>query len=63
MRSTELHFPLDITDLSLDCKDLCQKLLRRNPGISDDVCVCEIPSRPKSKQAISDAEVCMLFNN
>ncbi|KAK9986422.1 hypothetical protein SO802_031373 [Lithocarpus litseifolius] len=31
MRSTELHFPLDITDLSSDCKDLCQKLLRRNP--------------------------------
>nr|XP_023874179.1 serine/threonine-protein kinase ATG1c isoform X2 [Quercus suber]POE83800.1 serine/threonine-protein kinase atg1c [Quercus suber] len=31
MRSTELHIPLDITDLSSDCKDLCQKLLRRNP--------------------------------
>lgn len=32
MRSTELHFPVDCRDLSSDCKDLCQKLLRRNPG-------------------------------
>ncbi|XP_018484633.2 serine/threonine-protein kinase ATG1b isoform X2 [Raphanus sativus] len=31
MRSTELHFPVDCRDLSSDCKDLCQKLLRRNP--------------------------------
>ncbi|ESQ45092.1 hypothetical protein EUTSA_v10010160mg [Eutrema salsugineum] len=31
MRSTELHFPVDCRDLSTDCKDLCQKLLRRNP--------------------------------
>lgn len=33
MRSTELYFPSDITDLSSDCIDLCRKLLRRNPGI------------------------------
>jgi serine/threonine-protein kinase ULK/ATG1 len=32
IRSTELHFPGDCRDLSLDCIDLCQKLLRRNPG-------------------------------
>ncbi|KAL1210019.1 Serine/threonine-protein kinase ATG1c [Cardamine amara subsp. amara] len=31
IRSTELHFPADCKDLSLDCVDLCQKLLRRNP--------------------------------
>ncbi|XP_019059379.1 PREDICTED: serine/threonine-protein kinase ATG1c-like isoform X2 [Tarenaya hassleriana] len=31
IRSTELHFPADCGDLSADCKDLCQKLLRRNP--------------------------------
>ncbi|XP_021677100.2 serine/threonine-protein kinase ATG1c isoform X2 [Hevea brasiliensis] len=31
MKSTELQFPSDIKDLSADCKDLCQKLLRRNP--------------------------------
>ncbi|VVB05599.1 unnamed protein product [Arabis nemorensis] len=31
IRSTELHFPADCRDLSIDCKDLCQKLLRRNP--------------------------------
>ncbi|CAN8254613.1 unnamed protein product [Cochlearia groenlandica] len=31
MRSTELQFPADYRDLSTDCKDLCQKLLRRNP--------------------------------
>ncbi|KAL0867199.1 hypothetical protein Bca101_046317 [Brassica carinata] len=31
MRSTELHFPVDCRDLTSDCKDLCQKLLRRNP--------------------------------
>ncbi|KAK2657765.1 hypothetical protein Ddye_010817 [Dipteronia dyeriana] len=31
MRSTELHFPLGAKVLSSDCKDLCQKLLRRNP--------------------------------
>ncbi|CAD5320686.1 unnamed protein product [Arabidopsis thaliana] len=31
IRSTELHFPGDCRDLSLDCIDLCQKLLRRNP--------------------------------
>ncbi|KAG7964903.1 hypothetical protein I3843_09G195500 [Carya illinoinensis] len=30
MKSNELQFPPDI-DLSSDCKDLCQKLLRRNP--------------------------------
>ncbi|GAV65439.1 Pkinase domain-containing protein [Cephalotus follicularis] len=30
LRSTELNFPLD-NDLSDNCKDLCQKLLRRNP--------------------------------
>lgn len=33
VRSTELRFPSDIKDLSSDCIDLCQKLLRRNPGI------------------------------
>lgn len=32
MKSTELHFPLGAKVLSTDCKDLCQKLLRRNPG-------------------------------
>ncbi|XP_022145610.1 serine/threonine-protein kinase ATG1c-like isoform X3 [Momordica charantia] len=31
VKSTELHFPSDISDLSSDCKDLCRKLLRRNP--------------------------------
>ncbi|KGN58835.1 serine/threonine-protein kinase ATG1c isoform X1 [Cucumis sativus] len=31
VKSNELHFPLDINDLSNDCKDLCRKLLRRNP--------------------------------
>ncbi|XP_057971041.1 serine/threonine-protein kinase ATG1c-like [Malania oleifera] len=31
VKSTELHFPPDSKDLSSDCKDLCQKLLRRNP--------------------------------
>ncbi|CAH8265103.1 unnamed protein product [Arabidopsis lyrata] len=31
IRSTGLHFPGDCRDLSLDCIDLCQKLLRRNP--------------------------------
>ncbi|ESQ52429.1 hypothetical protein EUTSA_v100163911mg, partial [Eutrema salsugineum] len=31
MRSTGLHFPPACRDLSLDCIDLCQKLLRRNP--------------------------------
>ncbi len=39
VKSTELNFPPDIKDLSSDCKDLCQKLLRRNPGMSHDVCV------------------------
>lgn len=32
MKSTELQFPADCRELSTDCKDLCQKLLRRNPG-------------------------------
>ncbi|GMH26521.1 hypothetical protein Nepgr_028364 [Nepenthes gracilis] len=31
IKSTELHFPPDIHDLSSECIDLCQKLLRRNP--------------------------------
>lgn len=31
VKSTELHFPPEIKDLSSDCIDLCQKLLRRNP--------------------------------
>ncbi|KFK34640.1 hypothetical protein AALP_AA5G172200 [Arabis alpina] len=31
IRSKELHFPAECRDLSTDCKDLCQKLLRRNP--------------------------------
>uniref|UniRef100_A0A1D1ZEE2 Serine/threonine-protein kinase ATG1 n=1 Tax=Anthurium amnicola TaxID=1678845 RepID=A0A1D1ZEE2_9ARAE len=31
MKSNELHFPADSNDLSCDCIDLCQKLLRRNP--------------------------------
>ncbi|CAA7046219.1 unnamed protein product [Microthlaspi erraticum] len=31
MKSTELQFPADCRELSTDCKDLCQKLLRRNP--------------------------------
>ncbi|XP_038905361.1 serine/threonine-protein kinase ATG1c-like [Benincasa hispida] len=31
VKSTELQFPSDINDLSFDCKDLCRKLLRRNP--------------------------------
>lgn len=37
VKSTELQFPSDSNNLSSECKDLCQKLLRRNPGIS--VCV------------------------
>ncbi|KAH1068841.1 hypothetical protein AAZX31_03G056400 [Glycine max] len=31
MKSTELQFPSDSQSLSFECKDLCQKLLRRNP--------------------------------
>ncbi|KFK36682.1 hypothetical protein AALP_AA4G155800 [Arabis alpina] len=31
VRSTALHFPADCKDISLECIDLCQKLLRRNP--------------------------------
>lgn len=31
MNSTELQFPPDSPSLSSECKDLCQKLLRRNP--------------------------------
>ncbi|GLT89524.1 hypothetical protein SLE2022_075020 [Rubroshorea leprosula] len=31
VKSTELHFPVESKNLSSDCKDLCQKLLRRNP--------------------------------
>ncbi|XP_010515900.1 PREDICTED: serine/threonine-protein kinase ATG1b-like isoform X3 [Camelina sativa] len=31
IRSTDLHFPADCRDLSTDCKDLCRKLLCRNP--------------------------------
>ncbi|KAK4749500.1 hypothetical protein SAY87_026949 [Trapa incisa] len=31
LKSNELQFPPDSKDLSLDCKDLCQKLLRRYP--------------------------------
>lgn len=31
VKATELHFPPDAKILSADCKDLCQKLLRRNP--------------------------------
>ncbi|EXB36713.1 Serine/threonine-protein kinase ATG1 [Morus notabilis] len=31
VKSTELNFPTDSNDLSSECKDLCQKLLRRNP--------------------------------
>ncbi|RDX80548.1 Serine/threonine-protein kinase ATG1c, partial [Mucuna pruriens] len=31
MKSTELQFPPDNPSLSSECKDLCQKLLRRNP--------------------------------
>ncbi|KAG2380891.1 Serine/threonine-protein kinase [Vigna angularis] len=31
LKSTELQFPSDCPSLSFECKDLCQKLLRRNP--------------------------------
>ncbi|KAL6277996.1 hypothetical protein ACE6H2_021597 [Prunus campanulata] len=31
VKSTELQFPSDSSNLSSECKDLCQKLLRRNP--------------------------------
>ncbi|XP_042510532.1 serine/threonine-protein kinase ATG1c-like isoform X2 [Macadamia integrifolia] len=31
LKSNELRFPQDNTDLSSDCLDLCRKLLRRNP--------------------------------
>ncbi|XVF76697.1 hypothetical protein PTKIN_Ptkin13bG0287300 [Pterospermum kingtungense] len=31
VKSTDLHFPVENNYLSADCKDLCQKLLRRNP--------------------------------
>lgn len=37
IKSTELHFPPESKDLSSDCKDLCQKLLRRNPGTWEHV--------------------------
>ncbi|EOY07399.1 Kinase superfamily protein isoform 1 [Theobroma cacao] len=31
VKSTELHFPVENNYLTADCKDLCRKLLRRNP--------------------------------
>ncbi|KAL2485188.1 Protein kinase superfamily protein [Abeliophyllum distichum] len=31
LKSTELQFPLDATDLNFHCIDLCRKLLRHNP--------------------------------
>ncbi|XP_074271344.1 serine/threonine-protein kinase ATG1c isoform X2 [Silene latifolia] len=31
IKATELRFPPDLKDLSAECVDLCQKLLRRNP--------------------------------
>ncbi|XP_058000090.1 serine/threonine-protein kinase ATG1c isoform X2 [Hevea brasiliensis] len=31
VKSTEVQFPSDSKELSADCKDLCHKLLRRNP--------------------------------
>ncbi|CAN1849916.1 Serine/threonine-protein kinase ATG1c [Linum perenne] len=31
MKSTDLQFPPNVNDLSAECRDLCQKLLRRNP--------------------------------
>ncbi|KAE8661120.1 PRA1 family protein A2 isoform 2 [Hibiscus syriacus] len=31
LKSTDLHFPAENDYLTADCKDLCQKLLRRNP--------------------------------
>ncbi|XVE76441.1 hypothetical protein DITRI_Ditri12bG0172900 [Diplodiscus trichospermus] len=31
IKSTELHIPVENNYLTADCKDLCQKLLRRNP--------------------------------
>lgn len=31
IKATELRFPEDVKDLSSECRDLCQKLLRRNP--------------------------------
>ncbi|XVE96940.1 hypothetical protein REPUB_Repub02eG0267500 [Reevesia pubescens] len=31
VKSTELYFPVENNCLTADCKDLCQKLLRRNP--------------------------------
>ncbi|KAK9714168.1 hypothetical protein RND81_06G076200 [Saponaria officinalis] len=31
IKATELRFPPDLNDLSSECVDLCQKLLRRNP--------------------------------
>lgn len=46
MRSTELRFPSDIKDLSSDCMDMCQKLLRRNPGICYSTL---IPAKVKSQ--------------
>lgn len=39
VKATELHFPPDAKILSADCKDLCQKLLRRNPGMSKKRCI------------------------
>lgn len=33
VKSNELQFPPNLKDLSSDCKDLCQKLLRRDPGL------------------------------
>ncbi|EOY07401.1 Kinase superfamily protein isoform 3 [Theobroma cacao] len=33
VKSTELHFPVENNYLTADCKDLCRKLLRRNPAV------------------------------
>ncbi|KAH8485017.1 hypothetical protein H0E87_026695 [Populus deltoides] len=48
VKSTQLQFPLDNKDLSADCKDLCQKLLRRSPDLKRYV-LC---SRRRSSRSV-----------
>ncbi|KAF6161111.1 hypothetical protein GIB67_007752 [Kingdonia uniflora] len=47
LKSIELRFPPDSRDLSSDCVDLCQKLLRRNPAHPSISAFMVIPIAPK----------------
>ncbi|MQL86770.1 hypothetical protein Taro_019298 [Colocasia esculenta] len=59
MRSNELHFPPNNNDLSHECIDLCQKLLRRNPGPKDDV--LKLPKQ--FELAVSSLPWCLLVDH